>query len=520
MKMWIAISESVIKNASSVCDCPKACDRVLYKAAMSYATTNQNSENEFDLSDEFLRSVGSHLNKSLDTREYTLHDRRTANLQEVTRVLQELPLTSNEIWADYNRYVDVMESSKTVNDRSTVMDFIITSYRYLQKVLERGFNAGWSRMNVYFDMLSDLFIYSKTLSPPGDINEQKQWRRDLLKVQLIVSKLSLYHLDRVHNAYLRAVPLVKTSVTLNGSYDGLYLTEELLEHTHDINDTYTRLKGHITKYIEHIYILFHNNITDGPMTDIKNTYVNQSNDLWLTFADYERDLKRYETLIIKQPLERVVDAIKIMEHFVEDIGTLRTKHGDSMIYYRRSVDDIDRCLTAYHNTNTTAMLKSYLDDLKNERRASKLHLAVTLNSNNVIQLLDNVKESVLRTQDRMRAVNISGEWLGLMQCRFYRNTRSPLLNAFFSKLHYLHNIATDSEKSAMEDYFRLKNRTSYEARIVRGDETLQCSKKTFIPLHSFKTITHRKIISFKKNLDTLLRNSRLDGRMFRYVMLQ
>ena len=517
MKNSVAISESINKNASSVCDCPKACDSVHYEAAMSYATANQNSENEFDLSDEFLRSVGTHLNKSLDIREYTLHDRRAANMLEITRVLQELPPKREEIWADYDIYVYAMKSSMILNGRKDMIDFIELSYRNLQKVLERGFNAGWSRMNIYFDILSDLFMHSETLTASKDTIEQKQWRADLLKVQLTVSKLSLYHLERVHDAYHRAVPLVDTCVTPNGSYDGLYLTKELFKHTQDINDTYTRLRGHITKYIEHIDILFHINITNGHMTDIENTYVNQSSDFLRTVADYARDLKRYESLIIKHPLERLMKAIKRKAYWWRDIETLRFAYSDCKYNYRRGVDDIDRCLTAYNNTNTTATLKSYLDDLKNERRASKLDLAVTLQSNNIMQLLDNFKESVLRTQERMRAYITSGDYLGRMYCKFYIHTRKPILQAFFSKLHHHLNRTTDSEKSAMEDYFMQNNRTSYEARIIRGDETLikECHDKSFVPLHSFKTISHRNITSFKKNLDTLLHKTRLDGTMFR-----
>ena len=517
MKICIAISESVNKNASSLCDCPKACDSVHYKATMSYATANQNSENEFDLSNELLRSVGSRLNKSLDTREYTLHDRRAANMQEVTRVLEELPPKRGEIWADYDRYVYAMKSSIILNNRTDVINFIEFAFRNLQKVLERGFNAGWSRMNVYFDILSDLFLHSKILSASEDSIEQKQWRSDLLKVQLTVSKLSLYHLDRVHDAYHKAVPLVNAGVTPNGSYDGLYLTKELFKHTQDINDTYTRLRGHITKYIEHIDILFHVNITNGHTRGIKNMYVNQSNEFWRTVADYERDLKRYESLIIKQPLERLKRAINKKVYFVKDIDTLRVANQDCKGNYRKGVADIYLCLIAYHNTNTTATLKSYFDDLKNERRASKLHLAVTLQSNNIMQLLDNFKESVLITQERMRAYNTSGEYLGRMHCRFYKNTRDPILQAFFSKLHHRLNRTTDSEKSAMEDYFTLNNSTSHQARIVRGDKTLvdECYFKSFVPLHSFKTISHRKITSFKKNLDTLLHKTRLDGTMFR-----
>ena len=361
----------------------------------------------------------------------------------------------------------------------------------MQKVFERGFCDGWSRMNVYFDMLPDLFIHSKTLNASEDSIEQKQWRADLLKVQLIVSKISLYHLDRVHDAYHRAVPLVNTSVTPNGSYDGLYLTKELFKHTQDINDTYTRLRGHITKYTEHVDILFHLNVTDGHMTEIKNTSVDHNSAFWRTVADYERDLKQYESLVIKQPLERIVKVIEMTETDRKDIVALAVANTDWKRNYRQSVDDLDRRLTAYHHTNMTAMLKSYFDDLKNERRTSKLHIAVTIQANNIMQLLENFKESVLRTQDHMRAYITTVDNLGRMHCNFYMNTRSPLLQAFFSKLHHHLNITTGSEKSVMEDYFMLSNRTSHRARIVCGDETLyhECTNRSFVPSLSFKRVS-------------------------------
>ena len=517
MKSCVVISESFNKNASSVCDCPKECDIVHYKATMSYATANQNQENEYDLSEKLLRTVGTHLNKSLDTRQYILHLERETNIDKVTRALLQQPPQNEEMWAEYHTFLDAITSSRDRNDRTDVIGFIGLALRNMQKVFERGFSDGWRRMNIYFDILPDLFMHTETLSASEDTIEQKQWRADLLKLQLIVSKLSLYHLDRVHNAYHRAVPLVNTCVTPNCRYDGLYLTKALLEHTHDINETFARLRGHITKSIEHIDGLFHPNITYGHMTETKNTSVDHNNAFWRTVADYERDLKQYESLVIKQPQERIVKVIEMTEIYRKDIVALDVANTEWKDSYRQSVDDLDRCLTAYHNTNTTAMLKSYFADLKNERQTSKLHLALKLHSNNAIPLLYNFRASIWRTQESMCAHIKNIDDLGRMHCKFYINTRNSLLQAFFSKLHYHLNITTGSEKSAMEDYFMLNNRTSHRARIVRGDETLyhECTNRSFLPSHSIKKVHVRNIYLFKVNLDKFLRTTDLNGKLFR-----
>ena len=196
-----------------MCDCPRACDIVHYKATMSYATANQNQENDFDLSEKLLTTVATHVNKSLDTRQYILRRNRESNMYKVKQALRQQPPQNKNMWAEYQTFVDAISSSRDRNDRSDVIRFIGLAIRNMQKVFQRSFSDGWSRMVVYFDILPDLFILSKTLSASEDNTEQKQWRAELLKLHLIVSKLSLYHLDRVLNAYHRAVPLVNTCVT-------------------------------------------------------------------------------------------------------------------------------------------------------------------------------------------------------------------------------------------------------------------------------------------------------------------
>ena len=76
---------------SATCVCPKACGAMQYKASLSYAAANQNSQNRIDLSARFLNKVGKNLNKSLNTQERLLPDRLEGNIDEAGRVLSGLP---------------------------------------------------------------------------------------------------------------------------------------------------------------------------------------------------------------------------------------------------------------------------------------------------------------------------------------------------------------------------------------------------------------------------------------------
>ena len=107
----------------------------------------------------------------------------------------------------------------------------------------------------------------------------------------------------MHDAYCNAALLVNNMVTPNGSYDSLYLTETLFPKTTEINQTYTRLGRHIKKYMEHIDGLLRSYIADGHVAEIN---LNCNEILEVSF-EYERDMTLYESLVIRQPLQRVID---------------------------------------------------------------------------------------------------------------------------------------------------------------------------------------------------------------------
>ena len=214
---------------------------------MSYASAIQNHENRFDLSETFLKKAAKNLNESLDTKERLLPDRRRANIEEAERVIRAFPqeAPSDFLYAFgfdlYSRY-DVTDNVMTMGMHN------------MHEVLQRDFINGWDSMNFY-DCMSDSIELSKILNNSANMSEEKPWRaaqKLRLEEKIIASKRALHNLDRVHNAYCNAVPLVNNMVTPNGSYDTLYLTEELFPQTTEINQTYTRLRKHIKTYMGNI----------------------------------------------------------------------------------------------------------------------------------------------------------------------------------------------------------------------------------------------------------------------------
>jgi len=94
----------------------------------------------------------------------------------------------------------------------------------------------------------------------------------------------------------------------------------------------------------------------------------------------------------------------------------------------------------------------------------------------------------------------------------------PLLRAWYLKIPHYFNITTDADKSDMEDYFKIKNHNSPQARMVRDEAVVSsCDHQPLRHFPSSINVSSRQITSYKKTLDTLLHKTQLDGTLFRYV---
>ena len=488
---------------------------------MSYASANQNHENGFDLSETFLKKTGENLNESLETKERILPDRRRANIEEAERLLRALPesIKYEEIYS-YGKNLNFF-SRKVLVEIEEVYKFILDKgVHTMQEVLERDFIIGWDSMHFY-DCMSDSFELSQILNNSANTNDEKPWRAAVqlrLEEKLIASKRASYNLDRVHDAYCNAVPLVNNMVTPNGSYDSLYLTEKLFPKTAEINQTYTRLRRHIKKYMENIDGLFGNYIADGHVVEI---ILNYCNGFLEASVEYDRDMRLYELLVIRKPLQYIIERKAYIKQFSTLIisgGNIYRKRWE---YYEENLETMQDNWREYNRSHATDTIVAYLESLKNNRHVNKLSLAALFTSDKITKLVDKYQDTVTRSQENIRKMMTDLGVFGRSMCKVYSMTFYGILGSWCTKQYDHYNRSSDYEKAAMESYFMPYINSSTYKRIIQRDTTIydECLRATreVIPSHNFTTLSLRSLTAFKNMLESFLLKSRLDGTFFRYV---
>ena len=490
---------------------------------MSYASANQNHENRFDLSETFLNKMGKNLNESLETKERILPDRRRANIDEAERVIRELP---QAIMHDERiTFVKLLyiENNKTMKEARGVYTFKLRmGLHKMEEVLQKDFIAGWDSMHLY-DCMSDSFELTQIVSNSANVSEEKPWRAAVqlrLEEKLIASKRASYNLDRVHNAYCNAALLVNNMVTPNGSYDSLYLTETLFPKTTEINQTYTRISRHIKKYMENIDGLLRSYIADGHVAEI----ILNCNEILEVSVEYERDMTLYESLVIRQSLQRIIDEKNILKELNK--GRLYDKLEKYLDLYSlclRHIDTIIDNLRQYDRTHANDTISSYLQNLKNETNASRLSVAAVFTSDKILKLVEKYQDSVTRKEDSIRELIEAIDGMAGGMCRVaYSFIRTPvMLRQWLAKQNDHYNNISDYEKAAMERYFMPDINSSIYRRMLRRDWGLMgdCLEtlRELVPSYNFTTLSLRQLTAFKNKLEYFLRKSRLDGTFFRYV---
>ncbi|KAI0220880.1 hypothetical protein LSAT2_027656, partial [Lamellibrachia satsuma] len=449
-------------NMPVTCVCPKECDIVHYKASMSYAAANNNKENRFDFSKKYLNNVGKHLNESLDTQERLLPDRRQTNIEEIQSLLQELK--------DPQSLPNIPDLKILL--RKSYQNIIELGFHKMQHVLHNRFVVGLDEMNLH-DCMSDSFELSKTLRDSVDMIDNECLRtavRLRLMEKITVSKKVLCNLDRVHDAYCNVVPLTNYTVTPNGSYDSFYLTAELFKQSTEMNETHTRLKGHVKKYIQNIELLFQLYTDTGYEIQAKNKVLNYTNGFWLAAVEYDRDLKEYESFLLRQPRQRIITASYKFEDY-------KAREIVNIMYYKNIHEYGYNCLEkafdifrSLDRASRVGKIEPYLRDLKTEKNVSKLHFAGELTSGRITRLVDNYTILISRAQETVNKMSIADALDLKMHCECcFEAAKEPLLRAFFARLFDHYKSSNASKKAIMRDYFRLKDDGSYWNKLVRGD---------------------------------------------------
>ena len=490
---------------------------------MSYATANQNHENRFDLSETFLNKTGKNLNESLETKERILPDRRRANIEEAERVKRALlqATTHDEFKHLFNLFF--LENNKSIKEARGVYTFKMRmGLHKMEEVLQKDFIAGWDRMHLY-DCMSDSLELTQIVSNSANVSEEKPWRAAVqlrLEEKLIASKRASYNVDRVHDAYCNVALLVNNMVTPNGSYDSLYLTETLFPKTTEIDQTYTRISRHIKKYMENIDGLLRSYIANGHVAEI----ILNCNQILEVSVEYERDMTLYESFVIRQPLQRIIDEKNHLQEFNKTYFYDKVqKFRDLLSLWWRHVVTIIDNLRQYHSTHANDTISSYLQNLKNETNVSRLSVAAVFTSDKILKLVEKYQDSVTRQEDNIRELVYAMNEIAAGMCRVaysFQHT-GVMLSQWLTKQNDHYNNISDYEKAAMERYFMPDINSSIYRRMLRRDLRLKrdCLKTLteLAPSNNFTTLSLRQLIAFKNKLESFLRQSRLDGTFFRYV---
>ena len=500
--------------ATTTCVCPKECDIVHYKASNSYAAANENGENQFELSEKYLKNVGEQLKESFDIQERLLPDKRRANIKEIERIRRGLPQLEKLIYLlEYTQYV------RNYTTRDVCYDYLNElGFQKMHDILHNRFVVGWDKMNLH-DCTSDSFELSKTLTDSVDMIDNECLRTTLrlrLGEKITASKRLLDNLDRVHDAYCNAFPLTNYKVTPNGSYDSFYLTAELFKQSKEMNEIHTRLRGQINKYIENIYGLFHIYTADGHEIETKNKVLNYTNGLRLASVEIDNDLTAYESFVIRQPLQRIIKARnRFKDYKARDVAKRSYLEGKD--YYL----DFVKILLNWRGTESEhadrEMIK-YKNGLENAKNVSRLHLAGVLTNARIMQMVKVFQTSIFRIVDNNIKLYSAASNVYWINCAcFVEAEDEPILRAVFVKLYGLYKIATASEKAAMREYFKFEDDDSFRGNLVRGEmSNKNCLKTNIRPMRiMFDRFSYQNFTSFIKRLEYFLETTRLDGKFFR-----
>ena len=178
---------------------------------------------------------------------------------------------------------------------STIM---LLGLEKMHDIIKNDVIAGWDSMNLHNCVYDSFELFTILRNSVSSIGEES-WRAALrlrLEEKLVCSKKVTDDIQRLHDAYNNGVPLTNYRATPNGAYDSFYRTRELFPQTRDINMTYSRLLGHIKKYIvniEGLHRILKNN--DHESEEIKYEYLNCSNRFWQASVEYDRELRLYHS---------------------------------------------------------------------------------------------------------------------------------------------------------------------------------------------------------------------------------
>ena len=266
----------------------------------------------------------------------------------------------------------------------------------MQDIIKNDMVAGWDSMNLHGCVYGSFELFRILKNSVSSIGEES-WRAALrlrLEEKLVCSKKVTDDIQRVHDAYNNFVPLTNYTATPNGSYDSLYRTRELFPQSRDFNMTYSRLRGHTKTYIENIESLLgilKNH--DYESEEITYEYLNYTNGLWQASVEYDNELKLYESLMIRQPMHRIIKRMRIFNNFqVRGFPKIQIRNDQpySNDIYDLQMTGLKINMIRQHNAfeSITNTIAKYANNLSKGTYASKLSYANMLTNDGVKKIVD------------------------------------------------------------------------------------------------------------------------------------
>ena len=496
---------------------------------MSYATANEDTRPQQSVSEEYLKRAGKHLNESIDTKENLLPERRRANLDESYEVFQRIPRkVYKEGIYDLKLYMKKL-GIKVQQSYSTIM---LLGLEKMHDIMKNDVIEGWNNMNLFDCVYGSFELFTILRNSVSSIGKES-WRaavRLRLEEKLVCSKRVTNDIQRLHDAYNNGVPLTNYTATPNGAYDSFYRTRELFPQTRDINMTYSRLRGHIQKYIvniEGLQRILKNNHHESE--EIKYEYLNYSNGLWQASIEYDRELRLYQSLVIGLPLQRIIDSMHIFNNLKiyafpkTQIVTDKIGSFDLFdIQVESMVTDYIFQAEAFRNMSATAY--AYYGDMCEGKYASRLSYANMFTNKEGKKLVEQyIRYFFPPIQNRIRKMLYDFTDVTQLHCEMYvRAISDPLLKAFYFKVYDHYKATNISERDAMQTYFNFVNDSTLSSMLVRGTviDVRTCFNYHADILQSVKYNTLLpEVTLFKDSMDkmeSLVQTARLEGNVFRY----
>ena len=521
--------------------CPKECEILHYEASMSYAAANQNSENRYDLSERYRVRTGKQLKDSLDIMENVLSDRRRKNREDFYRLIDFFSFTSDISSRD--GYLSKQVQFLLDLDRELMSDFIdfcdtvmVAAFKMMEHVLRNDFIVAWDEMDLKECVRGSLSL-CETIRKSIDMNFQDSWLPSLhfrLEEKLVASNRALYNLERVHSSYSNAVPLLNYSTTSNASFDAFYLTATLFNETKEEREVYSRLVGHINMCRECLEGLIRIYCDVGQnVSKYTGEIINHSNDLKHASIEYVSQLNVYESLVIRQPLQRVIKAKETFEHYKSRPGVYAAERSTNIEQLNSNFEELHEKTRDVLNTNLSSALGKYAFNLK-YRNASKTDVTNLIMSKQLPQMLEDTLRIEIKYAERFTIIKTQMTYFDIWRCQCIDTAKSePLLMSFYTNVYNHYNATTSSDRAAMRKYFKFLNSNGYyfdhsPLNLLLCGETnnTECSKITtdiisdapdgydFFPLYSLSPVS-----SIMKRLELFLDETRMDGSFFRYVFI-